>query len=143
MPIGTRNPIISGCGLHHIAIQCHNLEQSLQLYRDVLGMPITLEFTIGCKVALVDIGDGCCIELLGPTFEGPVAEIIPSPFHPLLHIALTTTDTRGSIEIVRQAGYSITMEPKNVDLNGLPVTNAFFRGPDGEIIEFFQVNQYK
>jgi glyoxylase I family protein len=104
-------------------------------------MPITLEFTIDRKVALVDIGDGCAIELLGPALEGPAAKIVPSPSHPLLHIALATLDTRSAIEIVRQAGYSITVEPKNVDLNGLSVTNAFFRGPDGEIIEFFQVNQ--
>jgi hypothetical protein len=88
----------------------------------------------------VDIGDGCHIELLGPRLDGEVSEIATAPAHPLVHLALTTTDARAAVEKVRQAGYQVTVEPKDVMLNTLAVTNAFFKGPNDEIIEFFQVN---
>ena len=139
MPIGTTNPIIAGCGLHHVAIQCRDLDQSIAFYRDVLGMPVTLEFAMSCPIVLVDMGDGSCIELIGPPFNAPAGKIAPAPEHPILHIALTAADTRAATEHVRQAGYPITTEPKDVDLNGVAVTNSFFRGPNDEIIEFFQV----
>lgn len=140
MPIGNNNQTISGCGIHHLAVQCHDLNESLHFYCDVLGMTPVLEFTTARKIVLVDIGDGCHIELLGPRLDGQASEIAAAPAHPLVHLALTTTDARGAIEKVRQAGYQVTAEPKDVTLNTLPVTNAFFIGPNQEIIEFFQVN---
>ena len=49
---------------------------------------------------------------------------------------------RRSAEIfLRQAGYEVTVEPKQLNLGGLDVTIAFFNGPCGESIEFFQVHQ--
>ena len=58
----------------------------------------------------------------------------------LTHIALATTDTRQATEQVRQAGYTITVEPKDVQLGSIAATIAFFTGPNGETIEFFQTN---
>ena len=40
MPTGSKNRIIQGCGSQHIAVQAHDWEASLRLYRDVLGMTI-------------------------------------------------------------------------------------------------------
>ena len=39
-----------------------------------------------------------------------------------------------------EAGYEVTVEPKRLNLGGLDVTIAFFNGPCGESIEFFQVH---
>ncbi len=139
MPIGTTNTQIPGCGAHHIAVQARDWEASLRLYRDVLGMPVVAELgTPERHIALLDMGDGSHIELFAPlpaaaVGEGPVA---PSPF---MHVALATTDTRRAIEHVRQAGYQITVEPKDMERGAFKATIAFFAGPSGEIIEFFQV----
>jgi glyoxylase I family protein len=138
MPIGTTNRQIPGCGVHHIALQTRDWEASLRLYRDVLGMPVVAEFgTPERPVFLLDIGDGSHMELFGPlpnAADQPVAaELLP-------HIALATTDTRQATELVRQAGYAIKTEPKDMQLGPLFVTLAFFIGPNGETIEFFQVN---
>jgi glyoxylase I family protein len=141
MPIGNANQAIPGCGMHHIAVQCRNLDESLCLYRDVLGMIPVLEFGGDRKIVLLDMGDGSCVELLGPQSNAPRPEINSSPAHPLAHLALTTTDTFAAVEKVRKAGYAITSEPKRVLLNTLGVINAFFVGPNGEIIEFFQVTE--
>lgn len=141
MPIGKNNPVIPGCGVHHLAIQCRNLEELLHFYCDVLGMTTVLEFTTNRKIVLVDIGDGSHMELLGPPLDGQLSEIGASPIHPLLHLALTTSDARAAVEKVRAAGYQVTSEPKEVVLNTLAVTNAFFKGPNDEVIEFFQVRE--
>ena len=60
------------------------------------------------------------------------------PNDPVFHFALAVDDTRAAVEHVRTAGYEITVEPIDVNLGGLDVTLAFFLGPNGESIEFFQ-----
>ncbi|MBZ0302620.1 MAG: VOC family protein [Anaerolineae bacterium] len=141
MPVGTRNRIIQGGGLHHIAVQARDWDESLRFYRDVLGMKVVAEFgSPQRKIVLLDIGDGSHIELFQPKAETPSAGS-PAPNDPVTHFALATTDTRAALEHVRQAGCTVTVEPKDVDLNDqLNITIAFFLGPNGEVIELFQVN---
>ena len=43
------NHLIPGCGTHHLAVQTQDLEASLRLYRDVLGMLVVA----GCGAASV------------------------------------------------------------------------------------------
>lgn len=140
MPVGTGNSIIKGCGTHHIAVQTRDLAASLKLYRDVLGMKPIAEFgSPERKIMLLDTGDGSHIELFEPKSDTPAVDA-PAANDPVTHFALTTTDTRASLEHVRRAGYEITVEPKDVTLDKLNVTIAFFKGPNGEIIEFFQTH---
>jgi catechol 2,3-dioxygenase-like lactoylglutathione lyase family enzyme len=137
MPLGTHNPIIPGCGLHHISIMTLNYAESVSFYRDVLGMPLRLEFYIGDRpYALLDMGDGSYIELQAPKPDTSAQ----TAGNPLVHFALATTDVRGATEKVRAAGYPITVEPKDVQLNTLPASVAFFTGPSGESVELFQEN---
>ena len=49
-------------------------------------------------------------------------------------------DARAATEHVRAAGYEVTMEPKEVQLDSLNVTIAFFTGPSGESVEFVQTH---
>jgi catechol 2,3-dioxygenase-like lactoylglutathione lyase family enzyme len=135
MPLGTHNPLLPGCGFHHISIQTDAIDESIRFYRDVLGMRLALEFTAGeRRFALLDLGDGGYIELqVRPAGAPPV-----SPGYPLVHFALATSDARGAIEKVRASGYPVTVEPKEVRLNTLPATVAFFTGPSGESVELFQ-----
>ena len=85
------------------------------------------------------MGDGSHMELFQPTADGPKPGD-PAPNNPVHHFALTTTDIHGAVEHVRAAGYEITVEPRDVDLGGLQITIAFFLGPNGESVEFFQTN---
>ncbi len=140
MPVGTKNKKIPGCGTHHVAIQSRDWNASLQLYRDVLGMHIVAEFgPEERRIMLLDTGDGSHIELFQPTDETPDPGG-PVPNDPVTHLALATTDTRAATEHVRSHGYEVTVEPKDVNLGGLDVTIAFFKGPSGEVVEFFQVH---
>ena len=141
MPVGTQNTTIEGCGMHHVALQTRDWDASLRLYQDVLGMKPIVEFgTTERKVVLLDMGDGSHMEIFQPTDASPKPGS-PVANDPVTHLALATTDTRSAIERVREAGYEVTVEPKDVNLNGLEVTIAFFKGPNGEVLEFFQVNE--
>ncbi len=140
MPTGTTNQIIAGCGCHHIALQTRDWNASLKLYRDVLGMPVVAQFgTPARRVWLLDMGDGSHMELFEPTADTPAPDA-SAPNDPIFHFALSTTDTQASTEVVRNAGYEITVEPKTVELGDLTVTLSFFKGPSGEEVEFFQVH---
>ena len=145
MPIGTKNTIIPGCGIHHISIRTHSWDDSIHFYRDVLGMSVVAVFGPPDRpMALLDIGDGSHIELAGSTQDSSTQTIAAkeeaSWQNPIAHLALVTTDTRKSVECVRQAGFEITVEPRSVDLNGMGVTIAFVKGPNNEEIEFFQIH---
>ena len=125
-------------GLHHITIQTRDWEASLRLYQEILGMQVVAEFgPEDGRMMLLDIGDGSHIELIAPKAGTPPVGSPADP-DPLVHLALATPDAAASIEPVREAGYEVTMEPKDVSLNGLDATVAFFKGPNGEVIEFFQ-----
>ena len=136
----SENQVIPGCGTHHVAIQSRNWDASIKLYQNVLGMKIIAEFgTKERKIILLNTGDGSHIELFQPTADSPHVDA-PIPNDPVTHIALKTSDTRAATEHVRKHGYEITVEPKTMDLGGLDVTLAFFKGPSGEVIEFFEVH---
>lgn len=140
MTIDTNNIKLPGGGIHHIAVQTYDWEASIRLYRDVLGMRVVNEFARPeRRIALLYIGDGSHIELIAPTDAAPPTGG-QAANNPLLHIALTTTDVRRVIERVRSAGYEITIEPKDVQLGPTGATIAFFKGPNAEVIEFFQTN---
>ncbi len=130
--------IVKTCGLHHVTIQTRDWEKSLHLYQDVLGFQMVTEFgPAERRIMLLDIGDGSHIELIAPTADTPAVGS-PAVNDPLAHLALATPDAAAAIEPVRQAGYEVTVEPKDVTLDTVEATVAFFKGPNGELIEFFQ-----
>ncbi len=139
MPIGTRNQTIAGLGTHHIAVQTQDYAASIAFYTEVMGMVQTAEFSAGGRrICLLDIGDGSHLELFEPlpgTTPGGDAD-----GNVVFHFALATSDIEAALERVREAGMEITVELKTVDLGPLNVSIAFFKGPGGEVVEFFQVN---
>jgi glyoxylase I family protein len=133
----SRSTVAKTRGLHHVTIQTRDWEASLRLYQEVLDMQVVAEFgPEERRMMLLDVGDGSHIELIAPTDSPAVGS--PAESDPLVHLALASADAAAAIEPVRQAGYEVTMEPKDVSLNGLEATVAFFKGPNGEVIEFFQ-----
>ena len=140
MPIGTSNQKIAGLGTHHIAVQTQDYAESIAFYTEVMGMAQTAEFSAGGRrICLLDIGDGSHLEL----FE-PIPGTSPSgdaDGNVVFHFALATSDIEAALERVRAAGMEITVELKTADLGPLNVSIAFFKGPGGEVVEFFQVNR--
>jgi glyoxylase I family protein len=132
------NTTIGGGGFHHVAIRCRDFDKSVEFYTAVLGC--VPKITWGDKpkrAGMFDCGDGNYIELFERTDQPPASEE-----GVLLHFALRTANTDEATARVRSAGFRITMEPKELDIPSkpfvAPVKISFCKGPDGEIIEFFQ-----
>jgi glyoxylase I family protein len=113
-----------------------DIEASLKFYVEGLGFAPKLSWGQGeNRTILLDTGDGNYFEISGGGSGTPRPEGI------FLHLALRTTDCDTAIERARAAGAEITVEPRDVILSSTPPTPiriAFFKGPDGELIELFQ-----
>jgi glyoxylase I family protein len=134
-PKGT-NATIGGGGFHHVAVRAKDFQASLKFYCEGLGFVEKLRWGEDDKtIALLDTGDGSYIELFA-TYKGPMPE------GAWAHVAFRTDNVELAIERARAAGAEVTMEPRTIDIDSRPIKTtlrvAFCKGPDGEIIEFFQ-----
>ena len=132
------NEAIGGGGFHHISMWVSDLDASIKFYTEGLGFKLRLAWGPENKrVVLLDTGDGNYLELSPGETDG---------FNPnglIRHFAFRTDDCDKAIAAARAAGAEVTMEPKDVVLSSdppTPIRVAFFKGPDGELIEFFQDN---
>lgn len=124
---------IGGGGFHHIAIRVFDFDKTVAFYTEVLGFTERVRWGEDANRAIMlDTGDGNYLEVFAGGREGQKDE------GAFLHLALRSDNVTEAIELARAAGMEITVEPKEVELGGIPVKIAFFKGPDGEIIELFQ-----
>lgn len=132
------NNRIKGCGFHHLSMRVRDIEASLKFYRDTLGFVEKTAWGEGEKrTVLLDTGDGNYFEISqGEAGEGG------SVYH---HIALRADDCGAALEAARAAGVEVTMETRDISLDStmgaLNLRIAFFKGPDGELVELFQNEQ--
>ncbi len=124
-------------GVHHIALKARGLaayEKLLSFYHDILGMPLVRTWGEGENLgAMVDTGAGM-LEL----FSNAPDEL---GMGALRHLAFAVEDVDVCIEAVRAAGYTVTMEPKDIVIGSQPPYPArigFCIGPVGEEVEFFK-----
>lgn len=122
-------------GFHHVAMNVKNFDKSIQFYTDVLGLTKGRSWSAPPNRAIMlDTGNGSYLELFEKTETDETKGTI-------VHFALRTDNCDAMLEKVRASGAEITVESKNVDIPSepvFPVRIAFFKGPDGEIIELFQ-----
>lgn len=120
-------------GLHHISLKCATLEEfekAKKFYVDLLGFTIVREWPEGI---MIDFGNGM-LEIFN-NGEGIKTK------GALRHIAFATDDVDGIVDLVRNAGYEVFIEPKDIVIESEPIfpaRMAFCYGPLGEEIEFFQ-----
>lgn len=128
-------------GLHHISMKCSKGEQytqAVRFYHEILELKIARVW--GDEKApdgiMFDTGSGL-IEIFTNTTEEAELGIIRQ-------FALETDDVDECAAAVRNAGYEVFVEPKDITIPSDPPYNArmaFCFGPLGEQIEFFQVKQ--
>ena|SRR5215204_678732 len=134
------NSTIGGGGFHHVAIRAGDFDASVRFYTEALGFVEKIRWGEGDKRAvMLDTGDGNYLEI----FSGRRSSLPPDASEPpILHFAIRTHNTDAAITRARAAGAEVTIEPKDVVIDSTPgptpVRLAFCKGPDGEVIEFFQ-----
>lgn len=127
------NAKIGGGGFHHIAIRVYDFDKTVSFYTEVLGFTERVRWGEGdSRAIMLDTGDGNYLEVFAGGTEGQKEE------GAFLHLALRSDNVTEAIELARAAGMEVTVEPKDAVLGGIPVRIAFFKGPDGEIIELFE-----
>jgi len=124
-------------GFHHTAIRSNQFEESVRFYTEGLGLQTKITWgEAPSRAIMLDVGDSNYVEI----FER--AEAAPNVEAAILHFALRTDDCAGMLERARAAGAEVTMECKELAIESnqgaIPVKIAFFKGPDGEVIELFE-----
>lgn len=118
-------------GIHHISLRCEagaEYEKTLQFYCDILGLTVDRQWDGGI---MLDTGDGI-VEIFTNAKDHPGQGA-------LRHVAFRADGPDDLVEKVRNAGYPVTVEPRDIDLVGLKARIAFVVGPLGEEIELFHV----
>jgi glyoxylase I family protein len=135
----TTNPLISGCGFHHVAIRVADFDATVQFYTVALGFRMAVAWGEGDRRAcMLNTGDGNYLEVFAGAKHAPGESV---PEGAIIHFALRTDDCDAALERARAAGAQVTMEPKDLAVFGdppIPIRIAFFKGPGGEIVELFQ-----
>ncbi len=123
-------PASTANGVHHLALLCSDVEQTIEFYQGVLGFPLTELFenrdAPGSTHFFFDIGHG---NLLGffdfPSLDlGPYAEVLAG----MHHLAISVTAER-------QAELRDRLESAGVPIEFEHETSIYFSGPDGERLE--------
>ena len=138
--------------LHHIALRSRDFDRSVAFYTDVIGLKPLLGFKLkdgAQRVLILAMGDEARLEI----FEEPdLPEAEGDPI--LTHLCFRSDDCRADLDRVRALGYEVTAEANTIELENwaaenaawagscapasVPVTFGFFKGPDGETLEFFE-----
>jgi methylmalonyl-CoA/ethylmalonyl-CoA epimerase len=100
--------------IDHIAIATTNLDASLKLFADALGIACDHVEDLparGIRVAMLPVG-GTRIELVAPLHDqSEVSAFLAKRGGGIHHIALTTNDVDGDIAGLKASGIEIAQEP--------------------------------
>lgn len=122
-------------GLHHIGVRVNDMEVSKAFYLDTLGLKLLGEFSKD-KLKLVFVGVGSCVlELIN---NGVIADKRPAGV--IDHVAIQVEDIEPLVCKLTEKHVAFdTGKIDECDWIYGGVKNIFFKGPDGERIEFFEV----
>jgi len=101
--------------INHIAIVVEDLEKALELYRDVIGLPLAHigeEAAEQVRVAFLPTANGD-IELVEPTSpESGVAKFLANRGEGLHHICLEVEDMETMVDLMSTRGLKVLGEPR-------------------------------
>lgn len=120
--------------LEHIGVYVNDMDESIRFYTEVLGLSLAARKRLDNGVELSFLSypgtPETQLELIGRGTEGmPDNGIVH-------HIAFTVTDIESEVERLRSLGVRLLDEVPRVIMDGVKI--AFFFGPNGERLEFFQ-----
>lgn len=117
-------------GVHHLALICRDVEDTIRFYQDLLGFPLTELFEnrdyAGSTHFFFDVGNGNALAFFDlPGLDvGPYAEVLGGHHH----VAISVTHERWA-DLRRR------LDDAAVETHEVAGASLYFRGPDGERLE--------
>jgi methylmalonyl-CoA/ethylmalonyl-CoA epimerase len=127
--------------IDHVGVAVEDIDATLSLYRDTLGMPLVHRETVteqGVDAALLDVGDGH-IELLQPL--GPdtaVGKFLARRGAGLHHVAYRVEDVEATLAKLAQAGVRLIDEHPRTGIRGSRVAFLHPASTGGVLTEIVQ-----
>lgn len=131
--------------INHIGIAVKNLETSMTLYRDVLGMSFegTEEVTDQrVRVAFFSVGESR-IELLEPTTpDSPVARFLEKNGEGVHHVAYQVDDIAAALDELRRTGVRLIDEQPRRGAHGTQIAFLHPKATGGVLTELCQAGEH-
>lgn len=125
----------------HIGIAVKDLEETLKLYTEVLGLHLENTEVVEeqkVKVAFLPVGD-TEIELLESTDpEGPIGKFIETKGQGIQHIAFRVDDIEKAIEEMKNKGLRMIDEKPRYGAGGAKIAFLHPKSTNGVLIELCQ-----
>jgi methylmalonyl-CoA/ethylmalonyl-CoA epimerase len=127
--------------IDHVGIAVEDLDESLPLYRDQLGMREQHRETVeeqGVHAVLLEIG-GAHVELIAPIgADGSVARFLERNGEGMHHVAYRTGDIEAELERLASAGMRLIDEEPRVGIQGSLVAFVHPKSTGGVLTEIVQ-----
>ncbi|MGE5635701.1 MAG: methylmalonyl-CoA epimerase [Nocardioidaceae bacterium] len=127
--------------IDHIGVAVEDLDASIELYRERLGMALQHRETVaeqGVEAALLEVGEGH-VELLQPLGpDTPVGKFLARSGPGLHHVAYATDDIEAALDEVRAAGLRLIDERPRVGIRASRVAFLHPRSTGGVLTELVQ-----
>ena len=124
--------------IDHIGVAVENLEDSLNIYKNTLGMKCTGEEVVGdqnVKVAFLPVGESE-IELLESTSpDGNIAKFIEKKGEGIHHIAFEVDDLEAKLEELKGKGVRLIDEKPRYGAGGAQIAFLHPKSTNGILIE--------
>jgi catechol 2,3-dioxygenase-like lactoylglutathione lyase family enzyme len=134
--------------LNHLFLSVANIDSSLAFYTKAFDLTVTNRLT-QLKIEQADSSFKRDVKIdflrfAGQDFvleisERPAATVVSSGTQLYQHLGVEVKDIIFAFKRVQDAGGKVTIPIRTVRTNNLEVKQAFFHGPDGELIELVQV----
>ena len=127
--------------MDHIGVAVEDLDESIALYSERLGMPLEHRETVeqqGVEAVLLGVGDSH-VELLRPL--GPdtaVGRFLASRGPGLHHVAYGTDDIESALDQVRGAGLQLIDEQPRIGIRGSRVAFLHPKSTGGVLTELVE-----
>ena len=127
----------------HIGIAVSNLEESLKMYTDILGMTLHGTETVEeqkVKTAFLPLGE-TEIELLESTApDGPIGKFIEARGQGIQHIAFRVDDIEAALAELKAKGVRLIDENPRYGAGGAKIAFLHPKATGGVLIELCQKN---
>ncbi len=126
-------------GVDHVGVAVKNLEEAINVYRDVLGFKLLGVHVLEdrkVRIAFLSTGGETQIELLEPLGgDSPVAKFLENRGEGIHHIAVKVDDIEGVLEDFKKRGVVLVDEKPRAGAEGRKIAFIHPKSTKGVLLE--------